>query len=168
MDSEQGNAVIPIQAIPYPGYQFSSWTGNVSNVASASTSVVMLEPQVVTANFSACACASDVSSYIGVVRGGFVLNPATGRYSETVTLTNTSALTIAGPFSLVLDSLSANASLFNLSGTTYTFPPAGSPYVSATATLAPGQKVAVVLQFTDPTRAAITYSTRVLAGPGSR
>ena len=88
---------------------------------------------------------------------------------QTDTLTNNSANTITGPISLVLDSLSADATLFNATGSTDTLElPAGSPYINTVVTLAPGQSVGVQMQFTDPTRGAITYNTRVLAGPGLR
>ena len=163
------DSVVPLKATPNPGFGFLAWTGNVTDPSSASTTVVMNNGQTVTANFSACMCATDVSGSIGVTRGGFVLNIGTGRFAQSVILTNNSTMTIVGPFSLVLDSLSSDATLFTPTGTTSAlFPPAGSPYMNATATLAPGQKVTIALQFTDPTKAAITYTTRVLAGPGSR
>ncbi|MGO9590429.1 MAG: choice-of-anchor Q domain-containing protein [Candidatus Acidiferrales bacterium] len=169
LNNEPLGSVTPLTATPNPGYTFQNWLGNVTNPSSASTTIVMDEPQTVTANFVACTCAMDVSTSIGVIGSGFVLNIGTGRIAQTVTLTNNSTMTIAGPFSLVLDGLSANATLFNATGTTSTlFPPAGSPYINATATLAPGQKIVIALQFNDPTKTAISYTTRVLAGPGSR
>jgi trimeric autotransporter adhesin len=114
-----------------------------------------------------CECATDVSHSVTVTRSGYVLNLGTGRYAQTVTVTNNSASTIAGPISLVLDSLSSNAALFDATGTTDSLqPPAGSPYITTNVTLAPGQLATFGLQFTNPTRAAITYTTRVLAGPG--
>jgi hypothetical protein len=162
-------SIIYLQATPNPGYNFASWSGNVGNQASASTSVVMLEPQTVTANFALCQCVVDVTGFVTVGRHGFVLNPVTGRFAQTVTVQNTLATTLIGPISLVLDSLSSNASLFNANGTTDAQqPPAGSPYVNANLNLAPGQSITLTLQFTDPTRTAITYNTRVLAGPGAR
>ncbi|HKN61700.1 MAG TPA: choice-of-anchor Q domain-containing protein [Candidatus Acidoferrales bacterium] len=165
----QAGTIVPLQAIPNPGYSFSSWNGNVGNQQGASTSIVMLEPQTVTANFALCNCVVDVSGYIGITRLGFVLNLGTGRYAQTVTLTNNSAVTIIGPISLVLDNLSGNAGLFNANGSTDgSWPPVGSPYITANVNLAPGQNTVLPLQFTDPTHAAITYTTRVLAGPGAR
>jgi hypothetical protein len=167
--SPQLGSIVPLLAIPNPGYAFSSWSGNVGNQQGASTSIVMLEPQTVTANFALCNCVVDVSAYLGVVRGGFVLNPATGRYAQTVTLTNNSAATIIGPISLILDSLSGNATLFNVGGfTDPSWPPAGSPYLNANINLLPGQNAVFTLQFTDATHTTITYNTRVLAGPGAR
>jgi hypothetical protein len=76
---------------------------------------------------------------------------------------------MTGPISLVLDGLSANATVFNPSGVTDAVEaPAGSPYVNGPNNLAAGASATITLQFTDPTHAAITYKTRVLAGPGPR
>ncbi len=47
--------------------------------------------------------------------------------------------------------------------------PAGSSYINAaTTSLAPGQSVALQLQFTNSGNVAFSYDPRVLAGPGSR
>jgi hypothetical protein len=121
--------------------------------------------------FEPVSVATDVSGSVIVARGGYVLNLTTGRYAQTVTVTNNSANTIPGPISLVLDSLS-NATLYNATGTTSFATPAGSPYITqflgGNGELAPGQTISFSLQFTDPTRATITYTTRVLAGSGAR
>ncbi len=166
---EGQNWVVALTALPNPGYLFMNWTGNVASTTNPSTTVVMNQPQTVTASFVPCACATDVSGSISVVRGPYVFNLGTQRFVQSVTLTNISANTLTGPISLVLDSLSADAALFNLTGMTDSiFPPIGSPYANANVTLAPGQNAAITLQFTDPTKGGITYNTRVLAGQGSR
>ena len=168
-DLEIQNTVTTVTATAEPGFQFSTWMGNVAAPNSAATTVVMNQPQTITAVFVPCGCAADVSAIIMVARSGYVLNPATGRYAQTVTVTNNSATTVTGPLSLVLDSLSANATLFNATGTTDTLElPAGSPYLNTNVNLAAGQNTSFVLQFADPSHAAITYNTRVLAGPGLR
>ena len=46
------NAVVNLTATANPNYAFSSWTGNVANANSASTTVTMTGPQSVTANFA--------------------------------------------------------------------------------------------------------------------
>jgi uncharacterized protein YjiK len=102
-----------------------------------------------------------------VTRGGFVFDRRTGFFSQVDKLTNNSASPIAGPIYLVLDSLSANATLSGPTGFTTAVPPLGSPYVQVvgpTASLAPGASVSTPLNFINPTRAAITYVTRVLSG----
>ncbi len=46
-------SVAPIVATPAAGYTFASWTGAVASASSASTTITMSGPQVVTANFQA-------------------------------------------------------------------------------------------------------------------
>jgi len=58
--------------------------------------------------------------------------------------------------------------LWNASGTTNLMLPAGSSYINAATNLAPGQSIALQLQFTNSGNVAFSYSPRVLAGPGSR
>ena len=166
---EAQNTVTAVTAIAAPGYKFSTWLGSVAAAGSAVTTVIMNEPQTITAVFVPCGCAADVSAIVTVTRSGYVLNPVTGRYAQTVMVTNNSASTITGPLSLVLDSLSANTMLFNATGTTDTLElPAGSPYLNVNVNLDAGQNTSFVLQFADPTHAAINYNTRVLAGAGAR
>jgi hypothetical protein len=113
-------------------------------------------------------CATDISSSVSVTRSGDVYNFGTQRFYQTVTLTNNSVSAISGPVSLVLEGLSSNASLFNATGNTTCAAPLGSPYINVTTgSVAPGASVSVVLQFKDPTKATITYSTGVLAGSGT-
>jgi len=109
-------------------------------------------------------CATDVSGTVTVKRSGYSYNFITKRFVQTITLKNNSASPIAGPISLAIDGLTANATLFNSAGTTTCAVPLGSPYVSTTGPPAPGSSTSVVLQFTDPTRTGFNYSTRVLAG----
>jgi hypothetical protein len=124
--------------------------------------------QTVTASFALCDCAVDVTSSVGITYGGVTVNPMTRRYVQTVTLRNNSASTIAGPLSLVLDKLSSNVTLYNASGSTALVLPANSLYMNATTNLAPGQSVALQLQFTNPGNIVFSYEARVLAGSGSR
>src|SRR5439155_4167725 len=107
------------------------------------------------------ACAIDVSAQVQVTRSGYRFNLTTGRFVQTVTLKNSTSGVIAGPISLVLDSLSSNATLFNLTVTTACATPSGSPYINLTGDLNAGVSASVVLQFTNPTPAGITYATRV-------
>lgn len=166
----QIDTVSVVAATANPGFTFLNWTGNVADPSSPTTTVIMNQPQTVTANFSPCACAGDVSASVTVARGPMVFNLATSHFYQIVTLTNSSANIITGPISLVVDSLSADAGLLNATSTTDSLePPVGSPYINvSTGNLAPGKTASIQLQFTDPTRTAISYTTRVLAGPGSR
>jgi hypothetical protein len=70
-----------------------------------------------------------------------------------------------GPITLVLSGLSSNTSVLNASGLTSNVVPAGDPYVSVTAgSLAPDQRVKVVLSFSNPRpNGEITYTPKVLS-----
>jgi hypothetical protein len=118
---------------------------------------------------SAPVCASNISAQVAVTRGGFVFNPGTGRFSQSVRVTNTSGAPITGPVAFVLDNLSSNAALFNPTGVTGCSLPSGSPFIELTpGGLATGAFVTATLQFTNPSKAGITYQPRILAGSGSR
>jgi hypothetical protein len=160
--------VIPVTAIPNSGFRFSGWSQNVAQPTEPTTTVFMTTAKTVTATFAACDCAVDVSGVIGITRGGVTFNPMTRRYVQTVTLRNNSVATITAPVSLVLENLSVTATLINATGTTALMLPAGSPYVNAATNLAPGQSLTIQLQFSNPGNEAISYDTRVLAGPGAR
>jgi len=170
LNEEIFNSVTVLTATPNPGYAFTGWTGSVTDPTANVTTIIMNNAQTVIANFAQCGlCVANVTAAVSVTPGGFVLNPVTGRFAQTVTVTNTSTVPFAGAVSLVLDGLSANAGLFNASGTTdASQAPAGSPYLNVNSNLAAGQTVTFTLQFTDPSRGAITYNARVLAGPGAR
>ena len=160
---------IALTATPNAGYRFAGWSSNVVNPGSSSTTVVMNTAQVVTATFDTCACATNVTSSIGVTYSGVTINPMTRRYVQTVTLKNNSTSSIAGPISLVLDQLTPNVSLYNATGTTTALLPLGSPYVNVTTVnLAAGQSISIQLQFTNPGNVTFTYVPRMLAGPGLR
>jgi hypothetical protein len=115
------------------------------------------------------ACSRDVTSDLQVARGGYRRNAA-GRWLQTVRITNKRATAIAGPVRLVLDSLSSNSALFNSAGVTACALPPGSPVrdtgITAASGLAPGAAIDVLLEFTNPTNAGITYNLRALGGPG--
>jgi hypothetical protein len=138
-------------------------TDLVGNAESAKT-----QAEATTQVITAPACATNVSSQVQVTRSGFGYNLATQRFVQTVTLKNISTVTIASPISLVFDSLSSNATLYNPIGTTSCATPAGSPFINWLSNLVPGASASIVLQFTNPSKAGITYSTRVLAGAAGR
>ena len=161
--NQTGNSA-PFTGVDGNTYAFYSvatdQAGNVEAVpaaADATTTIVSL-------------CAGNVSEQVVVTRGAFVLNRATSRFQQSVTLRNNGGA-ISGAVSLVLDSLSANALLFNQNGLTSCSAPAGRPYVSvnvgADNIFSTNETVTVLLDLANPTKAAIAYATRVL-GPGSR
>jgi hypothetical protein len=106
-------------------------------------------------------CALDATNQFKITRSGFRFNNATQRFVQTITLQQLTLSPIQLPLSLVLDNLGPNATLFNKTGFTSCAVPAGSPFINVTGT-------SVVLEFTNPTNAGITYNTRVLQGNASR
>jgi len=111
-------------------------------------------------------CASSVTASVAVTRSGFSYSPLAKRYAQTLTLTNTAGSTITGPIYVILDNLTSSAALYNTGGSTACAAPTGSPYVSIAGPIGAGANINVMLQFTDPTNAAISYSARFLAGAG--
>ncbi len=150
-----GVSLVGINAGSYPAAVQASFAGDSVYAASSGTGTLNVSPL-------------DVSARVGIAKGGIGLNLVTGRFAQTVTLTNNSASTIPGPISLVIDNLTSNAAVYGASGTTDFLAPPISPYVNYSGSLGPGQKVSITLQFTNPSRAYIGYTTRVLAGPGAR
>ncbi len=153
--SLSGVSLTGINAGSYPAAVQASFAGDSVYAPSSGNGTLNVSPL-------------DVSALIGIVKGGLGLNLMTGRFAQTVTLTNNSASTIPGPISLVIDNLTSNATVYGASGTTDFLAPPISPYVNYSGSLGPGQKVSITLQFTDPSKAYIGYTTRVLAGPGAR
>ena len=118
-------------------------------------------------------CAADVTSQVHIARTGFRYNHSTGRFDLIGSVTNTSGSPIPGPISLVVENLSTNASLYGISGATLCAVPQGSPYINiggigAGQPLAPGASISGAISFIDTAQTGITYSLRVLAGPGGR
>jgi hypothetical protein len=104
---------------------------------------------------------------IVVTSSGFVRDRRTGLYSQQVTIQNATSAALSGPVDVVLDNLSANATLSNKMGTVANNPPIGSPYIAIPGTssgLAAGASATVTLQFTNSNNGAITYTPRTLTG----
>ena len=106
----------------------------------------------------------DVTPQVSLVLSGLGRNRATGLWSETLTITNTSASTINAPLHAVLSGLSSNATLNN--GTGFRNGSA-NPYITVTlpgGTLAPGANVAVTLTFANPTNGFINFTPLAFMG----
>ena len=96
-----------------------------------------------------------------VTATGLAYSRVTQTFDGSVTLTNTSASTIVGPFQIVFDSLTSGVTLVN-SGTTF----GGWPYLSLTTAgnLAPGAGASVIVQFSDPSNLTTNFSPIPYAG----
>ncbi len=119
---------------------------------------------------------ADVTARVHVKRGRTKVDKATGRMTQTVTLTNIGATVLPGPVSLALDNLSAGVRLTlengSGNGTTSSSVPSGVFYHNFPA-LAPKQSVSGVLTFLPfprggPKAATADYTPRVLAGGEAR
>jgi hypothetical protein len=98
---------------------------------------------------------------VAVSFGSITYSSNRGLYSETVTLTNTSSGTLAGPMSLELTNLPPGVTLTDASGTAN-----GNPYVrflKSGKTLKPGASLSITLTFTAPSLGDIDFGTEVVA-----
>ena len=103
---------------------------------------------------------ANITSSFPVLRSGLVQNRVTGKYSGSVTLTNTSGAMVNGPFHVRLDSLPAGVTLDNASGANN-----GAPYITvANPSVAAGGKVTVSLVFSNPNKVGIGYTPAIFTG----
>jgi hypothetical protein len=94
-------------------------------------------------------------SQIAVTSSGLAYSRVSHTFNGTVTITNVSRSTIAGPFQIVLDSLTAGVTLTNA---TSTF--GGWSYITVpgVGSLAPGQAATVGVHFDNPSNVTIYFS----------
>ncbi|MBL8229843.1 MAG: hypothetical protein JNL98_15245 [Bryobacterales bacterium] len=156
---------VPVTATPTSLNSFAFWQGPVANPNAASTSVLLNAPARVTANFTSITrTAPNLTASFGVSAGLVALNRVTGRFTQTVTVTNNGNSQNAVAF--VLDSLSPQYALVSPSGTTSAAAPAGSPYREL-GPIQAGASVTFTLEFTRSATAALAYTPRIL-GTGAR
>lgn len=105
---------------------------------------------------------------VSVLRSGLRRNRGTGRFVQTLVLQNDSGAAITGPVYLVLDNLPAGVTAFNPTGTTTNTQPTGSPYfvINNGADLPTGGTT-INVEFVNPNNASISFTERVLKGPGT-
>jgi hypothetical protein len=118
---------------------------------------------------TASAGVTDVTSQVSLRLGGLVFDRASRRYTQVVTLANSTGGVLTGPVSMVFDGLPAGVTVAGMTNVTVNQLPAGSPYLDVlSADLVPGQLLTLTLRFDDPFNAAVRYVPRVLAGVGMR
>jgi hypothetical protein len=140
------------------GLMYTTWYGDYSQLqafAAAAQSNWATYLSTVTSN---------VTSQMSVAETVVTYSRITGRYSQTVKLTNSGAALPAAAY--VLDSLPAGVSMYSPDGYTSAALPAGSPYKEV-GPIGAGATVTFTLQFVRSGTPAITYSPRVL-GAGAR
>ncbi len=110
----------------------------------------------------------DLSSLMNVTRSSLhYVFPTHYQYSEQITVTNTSAITLQAPLYLAIDSLTAGVSIFGNPPVTHCGAPSGSPVVPVSVpnnSLKSGQSGTALVVFNAPSTSAFTYTTRVLNG----
>ena len=102
------------------------------------------------------------TAQVSLVLNGLGRNRATGLWSETLTVTNTTVNPISGPVHVVLSGLSSNATMTNFTGMRN-----GFPYVTVlpgSGTLLPGASVAVTLTFQNSTNGFINFTPLAFFG----
>jgi len=103
---------------------------------------------------------TDVTASMRISRSAYNINRLTGKYTGTVTITNTTGAAINGPLQYVLEGLSTGVTLDNANGMVN-----GSPYVTLpSASLAPGASVTLNVSFTNPNKVVVGYTPKVSTG----
>jgi hypothetical protein len=106
----------------------------------------------------------NVTQQITVSASVVTLSRATGRYSQTIKLTNNGSALSGAAY--VADSLPSGVTMYQPDGYTSAQLPAGSPYKEIGA-IGSGASVTLTIQFSRTGTQAITYTPRIV-GPGSR
>ncbi len=116
------------------------------------------DPVVVSLNLTPTS--TDVSASVSVAKSGLLLNRTTGKYTGTVSFTNTSGAVINGPLQFKLDGLTTGVTLDNKTGTQD-----GAPYITlSNGSIAPGATVSVGVTFSNPSKALIAYTAKLISG----
>ena len=101
----------------------------------------------------------DLTASVRIVRSGLTLNRFTSKYTGTVTITNTSDATLTGPLHFRLENLTAGVTLDGATGIK-----GAAPYITLSQTeLAPGATVTLNTTFTNPAKANISYTPRLVS-----
>jgi len=113
---------------------------------------------------------ADVTSSFAIQFSMFVVDPVTGYYVGTVTLTNISSNSIAGPASLVL-TVPPDVPLVNADGYSCQITPIGRPFVQLVGNgvvIPPGYTIQLMLKFVNPAQEQLNPTAQLLAGSGAR
>lgn len=100
------------------------------------------------------------TSRVSTRSSGLAYSRVTQTYNGTITITNTSASAIPGPFQVALISLTSGVTVANQSAYM------GAPFVLVpnAAALAPGQSVSAPVQFRNPAAALISFTPAIYTG----
>jgi predicted extracellular nuclease len=116
------------------------------------------DPVIVSLNLAGSS--ADVSASVKTVVGNIAYNRVSGKFSGTVSFTNTSGATLNGPLQFSLEGLPAGVTLDNKSGDR-----SGVPYITLpNGSLAAGATVTVNTTFTNPSKLNIVYTSKLYSG----
>ena len=103
---------------------------------------------------------TDVSSGVRIHQSGLTFDRAKATYKGTVTFTNKSPETIAGPLQFQLDGLSSGVTLVNKTGDK-----GSAPYITLPdANLQGGDEISVNVVFSNPSKVNISYTPKLISG----
>ncbi|NGZ88017.1 ExeM/NucH family extracellular endonuclease [Duganella aceris] len=115
------------------------------------------DPVVITLSLKASY--TDVTASVRTLGSGLALNRLTGRYTGTLTVTNSGAGAITGPLQVALNGLAGGITLVNATSTQN-----GAPYITVPGGLAPGASVTLPLTFSKTGTANISYTAKIYSG----
>jgi Big-like domain-containing protein len=118
-----------------------------------------------------CAPPVDVTARVKLNLNRPRLDAVPGHFSERIRIENRTGAPITGPVSFVLDGLTEGTTIPGASGFTDCASPTGSPFITVDlgdGVLNDRERLEFVVEFVNERATAITYTARVLAGPGSR
>ncbi len=102
---------------------------------------------------------ADVSGNVKMLQSGLTANRFTQKYSGTVTISNPGQQTVSGPLHLHLQGLPSGVTLDNATGVKD-----GVPYITLPTTdLAAGQSVTLTTTFSNPSKAPISYTRKLIS-----
>lgn len=101
---------------------------------------------------------TEYTAQIAALSSPLVLNRATGLYSGSISITNQTGPSIAGPLIVSLAGLPASVTLQN--GGSYQ----GMPSLMVNGGIAAGATISVPVSFANPSRVAVSYGVRVFEG----
>ena len=112
-----------------------------------------------TANLSGTGGATNVTNSVSFKSSALVYNRIAKTGTETITVTNTSGTTIAGPIELVLGINNPSVSATNAGGSYQ-----GNPYWTSAGGLAPGASVTFTVTFSYPLGTTFTTTPNLYSG----
>jgi uncharacterized repeat protein (TIGR03803 family) len=134
-----------------------------SNIATVTVTITPTTPS--------CAPPVDVTARLRLNLNRPRLGAVSGHFTERIRIENRTGAPIAGPVSFVFDGLTPGTTIVGASGFTGCTAPSGSPFITVDlgdGVLNDRERLEFFVEYVNDNASAITYTPRVLAGPGSR